>query len=98
MYVISYKLEIMKSVTVSNFRSNLKTHLDEVSQNSEIIIIPRNNVEEEAVVVMSIAEYNSIIETEYLLSSKSNRKKLLKSLDELKQGKTRKVNLDEILS
>jgi len=88
----------MKSVTVSNFRSNLKTHLDEVSQNSEIIIIPRNNVEEEAVVVMSIAEYNSIIETEYLLSSKSNRKKLLKSLDELKQGKTRKVNLDEILS
>jgi len=88
----------MKSVTVSNFRSNLKTHLDEVSQNSEIIIIPRNNVEEEAVVVMSIAEYNSIIETEYLLNSKSNRKKLLKSLDELKQGKTRKVNLDEILS
>lgn len=88
----------MKSVTVSNFRSNLKTHLDEVSKNSEIIIIPRNNDENEAIVVMSIAEYNSIVETEYLLSSESNRKKLLQSLDELNQGKTRNVNLDEILS
>ena len=36
---------------------------------------------------MSISEYNSIVETEYLLSSKSNRKKLLKSLEELKQVK-----------
>ena len=88
----------MKSVTVSNFRTNLKSHLDEVSQNSEIIIIPRNNKEEEAVVVMSIAEYNSIVETEYLLKSKANRRKLLKSLEELKEGKTREVDLDDFLS
>jgi len=33
----------MKAITVSNFREKLKTHLDSVSQNSEIIIIPRNN-------------------------------------------------------
>ncbi len=86
----------MKSITVSNFRSNLRTHLDEVTNDSEVIIIPRNNNEKDAVVVMSISEYNSIKEMEYLLSSKKNRERLQKSLQEMKDGKTRKVDLDEL--
>lgn len=87
----------MKAITVSNFRTNLKSHLDEVSKNSEIIIIPRNNEEKDAIVVMSITEYNSIVETEYLVESKENKKRLLKSLEEAKQGKTKKVKIDELL-
>ena len=86
----------MKSITVSNFRSNLRTHLDEVTNDSEVIIIPRNNNEKDAVVVMSISEYNSIKETEYLLSSKKNRERLQKSLKEMEDGKTRKVDFDEL--
>ena len=82
-----FNKHIMKSITISNFRSDLKTHLDEVSKSSEIIVILRNNDEKEAIVVISISQYNSIVETKYLLSSKSNRKKLLKSLDELKKVK-----------
>ncbi len=87
----------MKSITVSNFRTNLKTHLDEVSSNSEIIMIPRNNNEKDAVVIMSISEYNSIIETEYLMSSKENKKRLLKSIKEADSGKTRSVDLNELV-
>lgn len=86
----------MKAITVSNFRSNLKAHLDEVTNDSEIIVIPRNNNEADAVVVMSIAEYNAIKETEYLLSSKKNRERLRKSLREWKEGKTKSIELDDL--
>ncbi|MEE9371763.1 MAG: type II toxin-antitoxin system Phd/YefM family antitoxin [Saprospiraceae bacterium] len=86
----------MKAITVSNFREKLKTHLDSVSQNSEIIIIPRNNKEEDAVIIMSITEYNSIKETEYLLSSNENSKRLRKALKEARNGQTRKVDLEAI--
>ncbi len=86
----------MKAITVSNFRAKLKTHLDSVSQNSEIIVISRNNKEEDAIIVMSIAEYNSIKETEYLLSSKENSKRLRKALKEASEGKTRKVDMEAI--
>ncbi len=95
MYVILYKQGFMKAITVSNFRSNMKNHLDEVSENSEIIIIPRNNNEDDAIVVMSIKEYNSIKENEYLLGNESNRQRLQKSLKQVKSGKTVKFELDE---
>ena len=95
MYVILYKQGLMKAITVSNFRSNMKNHLDEVSENSEIIIIPRNNNEDDAIVVMSIKEYNSIKETEYLLGNKSNGQRLQKSLNQAKSGKTVNFELDE---
>lgn len=86
----------MKAITVSNFRSKLKHHLDDVSKNSEVIIIPRNNNEEDAIVVMSIREYNSIKETEYLLGNESNRQRLQKSLKQAKSGKTVKFDISEL--
>ena len=86
----------MKSITVSNFRSKLKSHLDEVTNNSEIIVIPRNNKENDAVVVMSISEYNAIKEMEYLLGSKTNHSRLQKSLEEANSGNTRKIDLDSL--
>ena len=91
-----YKRSKMKAITVSNFRSNLRAHLDEVIKDSEIIIIPRNNNEDDAIVVMSISEFNSMKETEYLLNSKKNRERLQKSLKEMKSGKTRELKLDQL--
>jgi antitoxin YefM len=47
-------------------------------------------------VLISEAEFNSIQETLYLLSSKKNRERILESLQQLKDGKTVKVKLKDL--
>jgi antitoxin YefM len=82
----------MKAVSVSTLRKGLKEYFDYVSKSMEVIIVPRNK-EDEAIVIMSIQEYNSLKETEFLLSTKSNQQRLQKSIDQVAEGKTIKFEL-----
>lgn len=70
----------------SEFRTNLKTYLDDVEDNNETLIVKRKTGK--GTVVISLDEYNSIMETVHLLSSKSNSNWLYESISQMKNGQT----------
>ncbi|MCK4662854.1 MAG: type II toxin-antitoxin system prevent-host-death family antitoxin [Bacteroidales bacterium] len=83
----------MQTTNISDFRKDLRKYLDIVTDDYETLIINRSN--NKAVILMSLDEYNSFMETHYLLSSKANRKHLEESIAEFEQGKYQERNLIE---
>ncbi len=81
----------MKSTNYSSFRANLKSYLDDVEQNDEILVLNRG--ENRGTVILSLAEYNSLVETNYLLSSESNARHLRESIAQADKGQTSEMQL-----
>lgn len=74
----------MDVMTYSDVRKNLKGVMDKVvADRSEAIITRRNG---EAVVMVSLSEWNSIVETEYLLSNPANARRLREGIAQLDRG------------
>lgn len=73
----------MKVVNYTELRLNLKHWLDSVVDDVEELIIKRKNQKD--LVLISLEEYNALVETNYLLSGK-NRDVLLDSIAETKDG------------
>lgn len=78
----------MIAIPASSLRQKLKTYLDRVSRSLEVIVVSRGKDEEDAVVIMSLKEYNALTETNYLMSTAKNRERLRTSITEMTTGKT----------
>lgn len=83
----------MKAANYTEFRTGLKKYLDEVENNNETLIIKRNTGK--GTVLISLDEYNSLIETMHLLSSKANAERLYESIKQVKTGKVVRKKLIE---
>ena len=83
----------MTVATISEFRANVKRYVDEVINNSGSLIINRGYT---AAVLISLDEYNSIKETERVISTPKLSGSLDEGLGELKEGKTVSVDIDEL--
>lgn len=75
----------MLTINYSVFRQELKTFLDKVSLSHTPLIVTRSKGED--VVVLSKSDYDSLEETYYLMKSPANATRLLKGIEEYKQGK-----------
>jgi antitoxin YefM len=76
----------MNAVNYSDLRRNLKTYLDRVYDDHETIIVARRD--NENVVMISIDEYNSLMETAHLLSTEANAVHLAESIRQAREGDT----------
>lgn len=81
----------MDAITYSTARAKLADTMDRVCEDHAPIIITRNG--EQAVVMMSLDDYEALEETAYLLRSPRNARRLLESIASLeaRKGKVRKL-------
>ena len=85
----------MNAITYTAARENLASTMDQVCLDRDPVIITRKR--EQAVVMISLEDYESLQETAYLLRSPANAKRLLESIDNAEKGNImeREINLNE---
>lgn len=71
--------------TYSDFRQKLKSYLDDVFKNNSPLFVTRTKGEN--IVVLSESDYESIMETFYLLRSPKNAERLQRAITQYEQGK-----------
>lgn len=71
----------MRAITYTEARNNLASELDRVNDDYDVTIITRQKAE--AGVLMSLKEYESLMETAHLLRSPKNAMRLMKSIENI---------------
>lgn len=81
----------MQTASISDFRKDMKSYLDDVVENDETLIINRGK--NTGVVVLSLDEYNALHATQHELSSKANESRLDSALSKFAENKSFQKNL-----
>ncbi|ANH84153.1 hypothetical protein A8C56_22645 [Niabella ginsenosidivorans] len=83
----------MLVANVSQFRKNLKSYIDSVHDNNDILIITGNG---KTVVMISLDDFNSYDETEYLTSTEANKAMMYKAKAEIENSETVSMPIKDV--
>ena len=86
----------MRTANYTDLRKNLKGYLDSVIDDSETVIINREG--NEAVVMISLEEYNAIKETAYLMQSPEMLKAIRQGVSDVEAGRVVKQQKGETIA
>ena len=81
----------MLTTNITDFRKDIRKFLDTVTDDFETLIINRGK--DNGVVVISLAEYNSLCATQHELSSKANEQRLDSAIEKLQNKSSFQKNL-----
>ena len=82
----------MKAITYTAAREALSATMDKVCSERAPVVITRNR--DQAVVMLSLEDYESLEETAYQLRSPANARRLLSAIESLARGKGRERRLN----
>ena len=83
----------MKVINYSDARNKLKSVLDQVISDADYTVITRRDAED--AVVMSLDQFNSLMETVHLLKTPANATHLAKSIEQYQSGQTKERQLTD---
>ncbi|MBN1308847.1 MAG: type II toxin-antitoxin system prevent-host-death family antitoxin [Chitinispirillaceae bacterium] len=75
----------MTTISYTAVRGNLANAMKRACEDHDPVLITRQNAE--SVVMLSLEDYEALCETNYLLQSPKNAKRLFNSITELNAGK-----------
>ena len=84
----------MLAVNYTSLRDNMKSYMDQVTDDYETMIVTRKN--NKNVVMISEESYNNLMENVYVMGNKSNYDWLMESKEQLESGKYTKHDLIEV--
>ena len=79
----------MITINYTEFRKSLKKNLDLACNSHETILIQRPK--DKNVILLSLKDYNSMVETYHLLSTKANANRLITSINQVDDEKAKHV-------
>lgn len=84
----------MKVITYTAAREGLASEMDRVCRDRAPVVITRNR--DQAVVMMSLDDYEELEETAHLLRSPANARRLLAAIQSLEagKGKAKRIAMD----
>jgi len=78
---------------MTHVRTNLAKTMEKVCEDHDPVIVTRQN--QNSVVIISLEDYESLVETAYLLRSPKNAQRLIKAIAELDSGSGKERELIE---